>query len=1051
MKNNFTKKIVLVCINILIIVIGVYSQQVEVSGIVTSNVDKKTIPGVNVFVKGNKTGVSTDIDGKYKIKLNNPNQTLVFSYLGYNTLEVAVNGRSQVNVELEEKKNILDQMVVVAYQTLKKKDITGAVSVADVEEMKKVTATTTSEALQGRVPGITVKKTGAPGDEADIYIRGISSFNTDTKPLFVIDGLPTNDASSFNPNDIESIQVLKDASAAALYGSRAANGVVIITTKKGKKGEPKLEFSVKTGIQNVSKRFKMMETDEWLEVNRLRYYNKFLRASNGDPAAAQKLMGKFYPAFGDSSVNTNWQDQVYRTGVMKEYNLGISGGSDVLNFMMSGNYFSHKGMLTGQSFDRWTGRINAAYEKGRLRIEENVLLSHTLNAQDGSGGAWGQALGVPSILPVHDSLGQYALGNYNMIEPRTGKSFILYRGTNLVAERERTQSLNRSNAIKGSVSSTFRIFDYLKYKFNFGVDYSSGFNETKVKDGIISATQNPKDTISSYTQSRPLFVHLVYEHLLMFDKTFSGKHNVSAMIGYSRERTDNEGNLSVNGAGVLADNGGKYYWGVDNLMANRTDYPIQVGQYFDYHRLESGFGRVSYNFKSKYYATFSIRRDGSSNFGPEHKYGNFPSGSVAWRISDEKFFKNRKWLKIVEDFKFRTSYGKLGNEGIGSFQYEVYNNPYVPYIFNRSTSENLVFGSLALQMADKGIHWESKKSFNSGFDLSLFKNQFILNFDYYISQSDGLLAMVSIPEYSGVVPIWWMGSTPRVMSNSGKVRNSGVEATLTYRNFNHKLKYSIISNLTTIKNKIIDIPDESGYYTGYWSDIYPIARSAEGRSLGEFYLLKSNGIYQINDPDLNKLTVYSEKAEPGMQKFVDLNNDGNIDDNDRYYCGNPWPKLEYSLNLSLEYLKFDFTIYCYGVRGRKVLNTSLYDLYNTNNDGNYISGLMDKVWTPTNPDGNYIYPEKDREMLRQSDQFLQNGNFMRIKTVQLGYTLENKKYKKLGFERIRFALSGENLYTWTKYSGLDADFKGLKPHAIGLDAITYPLARSFYFTIQANF
>ena len=994
------------------------SAQISIGGQVTDKQSGEPLPGVTVKVKGTGTGTVTDIDGNYSLSLPTQHRvTLAYSMMGYATKELQVtSGTKRQDVVLEEDILGLDELVIIGYGSVKKRDLTGAVSVANADEMKKLTATSVSQALQGQVPGLQVKATGAPGETGRIFIRGISSLYSDTNPLFVIDGLPTSDTRDFNPDDIESVQVLKDASAAAIYGSRAANGVIIITTKRGKEGKTKIDFSAKYGSQKAAKTFDLMDGPEWLALQEEKYANA------GRPSEFNII---------DPTVNTNWGDQIFQTGYSEEYNVSASGGTSTTNFMVSGNYMRNDGIVKGSDFERISTRINGGITKGRLKIEESALLSTSLS-HDMAGSPLTNYLRMPPLMPLYDADGNYAMGGENGANTNS---------VNPVAERNLQHNKNRSYRVQGSINGEFRIFDWLKYQLNAGLEFNSNIGSQATEYGRFSANDVRQ---SRYNEDRNHYLQTLIENLLVFNKEF-GLHSVNAVAGYTEQRvkSTSAGGFAYD---ILQDNSGKYYWSLGN------GDPQQQGlrESSNPTALRSFLGRIIYSYNNTYFLTASIRRDGSSRFKKENHYGNFPSISGAWRISEEKFFDPVR--NVVNLLKLKLSYGVLGNEAIGNFRFSQYLNNFIPYTFGRS--ENFVFGTMPTLVVDTSLKWEEKKTTNIGLEMAFLNNALTVEADYFINRSEDLLAQVPIPMYMGSwQTVFDNGHT--VWRNAGTVENRGIEVSLGYKDYNHPFKYDMKLNLTHIKNKVKALGGDN-------APIYGSNTKTEvGRSLGEFFVLKTDGIYQVEDidPDTNPL-VFGDLPKAGDQRYMDLfgrdadgnlveGADGNINDDDRTYVGSPWPKLEFSYTFNASFHDFDFSMYWVGALDKTVFNSPKTWLYNIGDNGNYAAGYTG--WTEENRSQTTPRVYADATLRGNTTRFIEDVSFARLKSIQLGYNIPKSLLQKAKIENCRIYLNAENLLTITGYDGLDPDFSGGGVFDLGVDTNSYPCVRTLGCGIQVTF
>ncbi|MCE5331741.1 MAG: TonB-dependent receptor [Bacteroidales bacterium] len=978
------------------------------------------LPGVSIKIENNAGGTISDIDGNFELDVQD-NSTLIFTYIGYSMQKILIGKRDYIKVELDPSSKLLDEVVAIGYSTVKKKDLTGAVSVVNMKDAINGSKNSITDVLQGRIAGVSVKTSAAPGDKGQIFMRGVGSFYTSSNPLFVIDGIPTDDSNSFNPNDIESIQVLKDASAAAIYGSRAFNGVIIVTTKQGKKGEKKIDFTYRTNNQIVQRPFEVMETEEWLKMHEAQYKNAY-----------GAIYLKKMPIVKDSTVNTDWYKQALQIGTQNEYDFAISGSSkdQGFSYRASTNYLKQNGIVIGTDYSRFNARINTTWDSKWFKLSENLLFSNSQAGTAGGGGAWAQAAGLPPTLPVYDVNGNYALGDANSIKEMTGNS-------NLVAQRDKTFNMNKNYHVMASVSVEVPFTSWLKYRLNLGTDLNFNINNTQSK--VLKTNLRDYDR-SSISDLRGINENYLMEHLLEFNKTINN-NSINALVGYTEQYFSyNTTNIVMND--VLVDQNGKYYFTLSNATSvNNTSQDIEINT------LRSYLGRITYNYDQRYYFTGSLRTDGSSRFSIANRYGYFPSVSLAWRTSKEKFFN----IPFIDDFKIRGSYGELGNQEIGNWLYSPYLQSNLIYMFGNN--EKIDYSGKSDQtIVDQNIKWEQKISSNIGFDTYLFNNKLGITFDYYYNKNVDLLAYVSIPYYTGNTPAN-LDPYSKIMTNAGSVANSGFELSINYKEKFSKDFYSDITlNLSTVNNKVLALGGTNTYIP---ADVAfnVLTHTEVGRSIGEWYLLKSNGIYQVNDPDLNKITVLGKKAIPGDYKYIDMNGDGDINDQDRVFCGSPWPTMEYSLQWNLGYKAFDLSMFLYGNIGRKVYNSLEYSLTNTSSvDGNFKRGLFNVSWSPENPNNKYSLPRAGSSIISYTDRYLQDGSFLRFGNIQLGYDLNSINIiKKLNINKFRIYVSAENIFTITNYTGWNVDFKGSLPFLYGYDGNTYPVPLNIQGGFQFSF
>lgn len=992
--------------------------QIKLSGVIFDE-NETPFPGVRVIVANTSRGTISDINGKFEIENLSSQDWLEFSMIGYKKQKVNVGKNKSLQIILEPDEQILDEVVAIGYSTIKKEDISGAVSVVNVKDALNGVKNGVADALQGRVAGVSVKKSAAPGDQGQIYLRGIGSFYTSSTPLFVIDGIPTDDSRSFNANDIESIQVLKDAAAASIYGSRAFNGVIIVTTKKGAKDQKKVDFSYRTGFQFVQKPFDLMGSDEWMAMNTLRYKNVY----------GEKYYERYMPVITDKTINTDWYDQVFQVGKQDEYDLSFSNASKDASYRASINYYKQKGIVKANDFERFTARINTSWKRDWLRFEESLMFSTSQQKTQG-GSAWSEAIGMPSVIPVYDKDGNFSLGSENSNKEIT-------RNTNPIAQREKTLDSAENYHVMGSMTGEISFTKWLKYRLVLGMDINANFNNTKTKDIKVSLQDEGR---SSLTDTRSIGKNFLIENLLEFNNSFD-KHNINAIAGYTEQYFNNDSE-TIKVMDILHDQNNKYYFTLNN--GQDVSY---VSQSIGTNTLRSYLGRVIYNYDQKYYFTGSVRADGSSRFGKDVRYGYFPSSSLAWRISKEKFFEN---VPLISDLKLRASYGVLGNQEIGNWQYTPYLQTNLIYMFGPGQTIDYS-GKFDHTIVDENIKWEEKVSSNIGFELYLLNNKLGVTLDYYYDENRDLLAYVDVPYYTGHTPAnFW--DSQAILTNAGTVSNSGLELSINYRDMlPSSIAYDLTLNLSTTKNKVKKVGGSIPYIP--WDAGFAVlTRTTEGRSIGEFFLLQGNGIYQEGDPDLETLTIRGKKAKPGDYKYIDHDGNNDIDDNDRVYCGSPWPKFEFSLQANLAYKAFDFSMFWYGNTGRKVYNSLEYNLTNTGGNGNYRKGLLAESWTPENMGAKYSSPQYGGLIIQYSDNYLQDGSFLRLGNVQVGYDLTSLSIvKKAKIDKLRVYVSGENLLTLSKYDGWNVDFKGNLPFGYGYDGNTYPTAANIQAGIQFSF
>lgn len=980
-----------------------------VAATVTGKVTDDTgtgLPGVSVLEKGTTNGTTTDANGDYSLTVSGTDATLTFSFIGYETKEVSVGDRSTIDISLASDIQSLSEVVVIGYQTVKRKDLTDAVSVVKVDDMK-VTATTVAEALQGLATGVNVRSGGRPGQESIIEIRGVGSL-LNNNPFYVIDGLPSTIANrDFNPNDIESIQILKDASAAAIYGARAANGVIIITTKKGAEGPLKVNFSAKYGVQKLPNRWDLTNNEEFAELNRTAY-------QNGGATPMASVSTEFNP-----EVNTDWQDAVMQTGYIQDYDLSFSGGGKMSKYFISGNYFKNDGTIIGTSYDRISFRVNSEGQKGRFKIGENLSIVSSDEDQM-EGNPFIDMVRMLPVIPIKDASnpGGYGYGS--------DKAYTF--GTNPVAINKLRHSGLKNVRMRGNAFAEIEILNWIRYRFNLALetnfDHFSSFRE------LGSWTYNQPFEQASLYETRSQTLNTLTEHTLNINKKIGDNHTIDAVLGfnYQKDRFETTGATKL-GFTPLPDGS---YQPVLDQGATPTFVGGSINEWASY----SLFGRMNYSYGDRYFVSATIRRDADSRFSPTDRIGYFPSAALAWKISNEKFFT----VAPISDLKLRASYGRLGNVTIAPYQYIGTINPNPRFVFGNAPT---LFGAAQTGLVNENLKWEDKSITNIGLDAGFLNNAISMSAEYYISVSKDVLTYdVPYPRY--------LGGTGNPPVNAASLENRGVELSITYRNENHPVKFDVTGNFTTIKNEILELGNLGQGRTYIQRGL---TRSEIGRSVGEYYGLKTDGLFQNAD----EVTAHGVQpySQPGDIRYVNSNGDDVIDNDDRVYLGSPWPKLTAGLIINARYKNFGLALQFYGSYGQKVFNTvgSIIDRFDDNS--NYRRGVH--PWTEENPNTSFpriAYSSNQAIQMNtrgDTDRWLEDGSFTRLRNVEISYSVPPAVLGKIGFQTARIYVSGQNLLTFTKYSGLDPDVVGTNFFERTVDAGNYPASRMFSLGLQCGF
>lgn len=986
------------------------------------------LPGVNILLKGTSHGTVTDADGNYSLTIADEagNGTLVFSFIGYTTAEEPINGRTTIDMILQSDVQSLSEVVVIGYQTVEKKDLTGAVSVVSPAASNRVTANSLGESIQGLAPGVTVRTGGAPGQMAKIEIRGAASM-TNTDPLYVIDGMIADANTTINTNDVESIQILKDASAAAIYGSRAANGVIIITSKKGKEGPPKISFAARYGAQQIPKRLDVMNSTEFAAMQRTQYEN-----SGVTPPTS--VGSGFNP-----SINTDWQEEMLRTGSMQDYNLTLSGGSGTSSYLIAGSYFRNEGVVIGHAFNRGSLRINTSTTRGRITFGENLVLTNTNLKTPREGNPF---YDMPQLLPIIPVRSPDYITALNPEGWGIGTTNAVSYAYNPVAVNN--LSLGTSNYAKavGNAYADVRIAGWLTYRFNAGAEVSFDLNKTVRKLGIWQYNAAPKP--SSVDEDRSRFLSLLFEHTLNFNKTFGTDHSLNGVLGISSQHTTRE-NTSGGRTNLQVFNGMPM-----TTIGSATGVATAGGGTPVDYRIFGYLGRINYTFRDKYLLTLTGRIDKDSRFGANYRTGVFHSEAIGWRISSEEFY-NIDWMN---NLKLHASYGELGINPLNSWDYTAFINNGPRAVFG--DDQTAYVGITQAQLTNPNLKWEARKVKNIGIDASFLQDRISLSVEAYNSLSEGALVQLPVAGYLGN-----LGGNPFV--NAASVRNTGVEFAATYRNNKRAVKWDVSANFTTIKNTVEDVGNR-GQGIDYIQ--FGNTRTKVGRSLGEWYLIRTAGLFQtqteIDNYRSANGTMIQPNAKPGDVKYVDLNNDGSINAEDRDFVGSPWPKLQTGLQLNATYKQFSLNIQLVGVLGYTVYNDvkRVLDGYQRTNFRRDVSPWTESNTGTTDP---RIGLDTEQGIIDNnrgdSERWLDNASYVRMRNIELGYRVPPALLGRLTIQSARVYISGQNLFTITGYDGLDPDVVGnTDPNnpqgrilERGVDLGNWPASRVFSAGIQFEF
>ena len=992
--------------------------QTEVSGKIM-NESGDLLVGVNILVKGTNVGTITELDGSYALEVENENAVLVISYIGYITQEVSISGRSVVDVNLSIDAAQLEEVVIIGYGKQRKQDITGSIAVVDVDAMEASAFTSVTDRLQGRAAGVQVINNGQPGSIGTIRIRGAGFTGGNNDPLFVIDGVLTEDSRNLNPNDIESIQVLKDASSSAIYGSRAANGVVVITTKKGKQAKPRITFSAMAGIQQIPDKVDVMNAAQWSRITNAAY----------DVDGRNRLNDADDLSHG---YDTDWQDEVYQDGLIQDLNASIAVGDENRNVYFSLGNTYQEGTVKGPIFNRFTARINSEFEVlPGLRVGENITFGRSeTSGLDAEEVIFNAIDGLP-IIPVYNP---YELSGYGIGDFADAFSFT----PNAVGHRDLFKSKGEEMQVLGNVFARYEIIQGLEYQFNFGFNFTSNFTKNWQKQGIITMTS---PHMSGTSEHRSDLSDLFFEHRLTYNRTIN-KHSFSFMSSYiEQERTS-----TFNSIGIIGGFDDVESYQIQLSTAAPNNVTVNGGK--EVQALRSILGRVTYNYDNRYMLTINVRRDGDSRFSEENRWATFPSASIGWNLANESFFN----VPSISSLKIRVGYGEVGSVSIGNYAYQ---SKLGSANYNIGVNATNAIGLTRAQLVDRNIKWESLQETNIGLDLELFDGKFEFIGDYYFGDLNDLLFNVSVPGTVGVTvgaEVDEEGglSAASVITNAASSKRSGWELGLTYRKRSGDFNFSIGANAFNSYVELTRLP------MGVSSFIQAEGISRLGSTYGEFFVHQYEGIYTSQaEIDAHGVTVLGAVPQVGDARYKDTNGrdadgnltgqpDGNINADDRSIAGNSYPKVQFGLIFEASYKNFDFMAFFQGVAGRELYN-GRYKEMNQNFQTNFTTDY-DPYIEGTGTDPRVSIIDQEGGNFFASTRFIEDASYGRLKNLQVGYTFYTKKISS-----IRLYIGGQNLFTLTKFKGQDPEFESGDIFNPGVYPGSFPNIRTFNTGINVLF
>lgn len=1009
---------------------------------VVSDSEKQALLGVTIAIKGKSEGVITDLEGHYQIVVFG-SDSLIFSYVGMKSRTVFVGNQTNIDITLSGDKVDLEEVLIIGYGVVKKSDLTGAVGSVDSEELQKIASPNMIGSLQGQVAGVSIESANGsqPGGNINIKIRGTNTL-TNNLPLYVVDGTITQNISQLNSSDIETMEILKDASACAIYGSRASNGVVIITTKNGKSGAPVISFNTYIGVQLPSKYLELTPLDEYHNINADVNNNSTssMIPPGNDPASEYYI----------DSLDTDWQDLMLNPALIQNYSLSISGGNDQATYYASAGYVNQNGIVLGTGYKRYSVKLNSTVNKGKFRFTENLsMFKHSRDDESIGASGRGAIIEMLKITPNISPTDPGQLGGYGAVEPE----IVGHAAKNPYGAAYLLDNYEDGYTVNGNVSGSYEFFEGFSYTLRAGLNLD---NSTYISHKPMYYMGTEDNNLQSPTlmESSAENAFYIIENLLNFNRQF-GKSSINAVVGYTyQESSFQTYTMSASG---LPDNQ------IIQIGAGDPD-GTSLTSYGSESTLVSLLGRFIYSYDSRYLLTATVRRDGSSRFSEDSKWGNFPSLSLGWNLHKEAFFPQQD---IVTGTKLRISYGKLGNQEIGDYNYTGYINSNASYVFG--LNQDLARGATQLSFPSQELKWEETTSYNAGADMSFMKNKITASFDYFFNITSDMLVWVPIPISAGSLPA-------NVLQNYGEMESSGFEFSLNYKKSEGEFHYSLTANLTTEKNRVISLGSENPLWSGEYENGEGFTqKTMAGGSVGDFYLFHVDGIFQSEDEieaynqyytDMD-LPVPQSSVRPGDIRFLDADKNGVLNNDDKLYAGSPIPDFTGGISFNAEYKAFDFTMFWYGSYGNKIINGMRFWTESMSTNMNFSVACMER-WTDDDhsstmpravqgdPNGNS----------RPSDRWLEDGSYLRLKNLELGYSLSPGVLNRLQIHSMRIYLSAQNMLTFTSYSGYDPELGGnadLVQHGSitadgvkasrdrGVDRNIYPSAKTFLVGVQLSF
>lgn len=1033
---------------------SVFAQDIQIKGVVVSGGDNLPLPGVNVVVKGTSIGTITDLDGQFSFAVP-AKSMLSITYIGYKPLEVAADGSKLMNITLQEDTETLDEVVVVGYGVQKKSVVTAAISRVTAEDLNNTTPSRIEDALKGKVSGVQItQSSGQPGADSKVRIRGVGTVNN-SEPLYIVDGMPVDGGINYlNPTDIQSVEILKDAASAAIYGARAANGVILVTTKSGVSGKTNITYDFTYGLQNPWKKRSVLNATEYMTL-----MNEVAVNDGNAP--------KYLPEqIASAGKGTDWQDETFNYDApVQSHQVSVNGGSDKIVYFLSLGYFDQEGIVGGNygksNYNRWSLRTNSTYNVfetkdrsflNKMRVGVNISYARAkssgIETNSEYGSILGSALAFDPTVPVYAANPESVLASYpNAVKDKNGKVYSIPAGgfqeiANPVGMLNApTSSTLNEDKFVASFWGELDLYEGLKFKSSYGADLAFWGNDGYTFPYFL-ATQGKNITQSSVFSNMHRGFTWQVENTLTYTKTFDDKHNLTVLLGQSaKEYTLRE--LYGDDYDLLETNPDKA--NINSAIADRDEERVAGGTGgFSNQTLASYFGRIDYNFDERYMIQATVRRDGSSNFGPNHKWAVFPSVSLGWNVTNEAFMDSRPdWFS---NLKLRASWGKNGNERIGQFRYTSLMDGGQNYYFGSGDHATMQYGSSPSKIANPDVKWEESEQLDLGFESRFFNNSLTFGFDYFKKKTNGMLMDQPIPAYVGKgAPI----------ANAGDMQNWGLEFESTYKLKINDFSFNVGANASYLNNKLIKLGNASGeaiYADAGASGVGSYVKGRNGEVYPYFYGYKTGGILQNQQQADEYNSKYGEKAQPGDVIFLDIAGeksntpDGKITDADKTKIGKGMPDWTFGLSLGADWKGFDLNLFFQGTAGNDVFDFSQRGDIQAMNRPSWMldrwigEGTSNKIprMTAVNPNRNW----------RSSDLYIKDGSYVRLKTIQLGYSLPTSLLEKASLQRLRLFVTAENLFTFTSYDGFDPEIAAGDYFNIGVDKGIYPQSRTI--SVGAN-